>query len=373
MLDAAFRRSGVLRVTDIGDVFRLADVLGRQPRPRGPRLTIVTNAGGPGVLATDALMAAGGELATLSDETLGRLDAVLPAAWSHANPLDILGDADPARYANALEIAADDSASDGLLAILTPQDMTDPTLTAEALAKHAHIDGQAGAGELDGGRRRGCRRRHPQSRRNPELRVPRRRRADLLSDVALRLQSARPLRDARATAGRRARIRRSRRRSSRPRAPQRRTLLDEHESKALLGSYGIPVTPTRVARDEAEAVAAAEALGFPVAVKLWSRTITHKTDVGGVKLGLRDAGAVAARVSRDQGERDGEGRRRKLPRRDGAALGRAAWRLRADSREQHRSTVRSGDALRDRRRAGRGVPRPGAWPCPRSTPRSPAG
>ncbi|HSS39167.1 MAG TPA: CoA-binding protein, partial [Polyangia bacterium] len=142
VLDAAFRRCGVLRVNDIGDVFRLADVLGRQPRPSGPRLTIVTNAGGPGVLATDALVAGGGELAALSAETFERLDAALPAAWSHANPLDILGDADPPRYAAALEIAAADRASDGLLAILTPQDMTDPTLTAESLAKHGQIEGK---------------------------------------------------------------------------------------------------------------------------------------------------------------------------------------------------------------------------------------
>jgi acetyltransferase len=293
VLDAAFRRSGVLRVTDIGEVFRLADVLGRQPRPRGPRLTVVTNAGGPGVLATDALVAAGGELAGLSAETLGRLDAVLPSAWSHGNPLDILGDADPARYASALQIAADDSASDGLLAILTPQDMTDPTLTAEALARHAHIEGKpvlaswmggadvaAGADILnragipnfpfpDEAARTFCQMwryaynlrglyetpvRQPDGEEHPE------RARDIIAAART----------------------------------ERRTLLDEHESKALLASYGIPVTSTRVARSEGEAVEAAQASGFPVAVKLWSRIVTHKTDVGGVRLGLRDAAAVAA-------------------------------------------------------------------------------
>jgi acetyltransferase len=292
VLDAAFRRSGVLRVTDIGDVFRLADVLGRQPRPRGPRLTIVTNAGGPGVLATDALVAGGGELASLSEGTLTRLDAVLPSAWSHANPLDILGDADPARYASALQIAADDSASDGLLAILTPQDMTDPTLTAEALAKHAHIEGKpvlaswmggadvaAGADILnragipnfpfpdDAARTFGQMWRYAYNLRGLYETPVRQPDGKTHPEVAREIIAA-----ARA---------------------EGRTLLDEHESKALLGSYGIPVTPTRVARNEDEAVAAARALGFPVAVKLWSRTITHKTDVGGVKLALPDATAVA--------------------------------------------------------------------------------
>ncbi|HVV48231.1 MAG TPA: bifunctional acetate--CoA ligase family protein/GNAT family N-acetyltransferase [Polyangia bacterium] len=292
VLDAAFRRSGVLRVTDIGDVFRLADVLGRQPRPRSGRLTIVTNAGGPGVLATDALVAGGGELAALSGETLARLDAILPAAWSHANPLDILGDADPARYASALQLAADDGASDGLLAILTPQDMTDPTLTAEALAKHAHIEGKPVLASWMGGadvaagadilNRAGI----------PSFQFP----DDAARTFCQMWRYAYNLRGLYETpvrqpdgetqpAGARAIIGAAH--------AERRTLLDEQESKALLASYGIPVTPIRVARDEAEAVEAARTLGFPVAVKLWSRTVTHKTDVGGVRLGLGDANAVA--------------------------------------------------------------------------------
>ncbi|HVY36373.1 MAG TPA: bifunctional acetate--CoA ligase family protein/GNAT family N-acetyltransferase [Polyangia bacterium] len=297
VLDAAFRRCGVLRVNDIGDVFRLADVLDRQPRPAGPRLTIVTNAGGPAVLATDALVAGGGELAALTAETLGRLNAVLPAAWSHANPLDILGDADPARYATALEIAASDAGSDGLLAILTPQDMTDPTLTAEALAKHAHIEGKPVLASWMGG-------------------------ADVAAGVDILNRAGIPTfefpDDAARTFGHMWRYAENLRglyqTPSRVAGGQRRpavaattiaaalaenrTLLDEHESKALLESYGIPVTPTRVARTEAEAVAAAQELGFPVAVKLWSRTITHKSDVGGVRLGVTEAAGVG-RAFRD--------------------------------------------------------------------------
>jgi acetyltransferase len=291
-LDAAFRRCGVLRVTEIGDVFNLAEVLGRQPRPVGPRLTIVTNAGGPGVLATDALVAAGGELAPLGAEARAALDAVLPPAWSHANPLDILGDAGPDRYATALTLAAEDRGSDGLLAILTPQDMTDPTLTAEALAKHAHVEGKPVLASWMGGadvaagvdilNRAGI----------PTFAFP----DDAARTFCQMWRYAYNLRGLYETPERRpeaeARPEPARALIDGARA-ERRTLLDEHESKAILESYGIPVAPTRVARDEAEAVAAAAALGFPVAVKLWSRTITHKTDVGGVRLAIADTAAVA--------------------------------------------------------------------------------
>ena len=108
VLEVAFRRSGVLRVNSIAELFYMAEVLGKQPRPQGRRLTILTNAGGPGVLATDSLITNGGELAKLSPETMEAFNQLLPAAWSHNNPVDILGDASPERYAKALEIAAKD-------------------------------------------------------------------------------------------------------------------------------------------------------------------------------------------------------------------------------------------------------------------------
>src|SRR5918997_1099886 len=142
VLDAAFSRSGVLRVGEISELFAMAEVLGKQPRPKGPRLTILTNAGGPAVLATDALIGTGGELAEISDDTMGDLNEFLPAPWSHGNPVDVLGDADPERYARTLEIAADDPESDGLLVVLTPQDMTDPTTTAESLVPYANKTGK---------------------------------------------------------------------------------------------------------------------------------------------------------------------------------------------------------------------------------------
>ena len=142
VLEIAFRRSGVLRVNQIAELFYMAEVLAKQPRPQGKRLTILTNAGGPGVLATDELIGSGGELAELSDETMTAFNGLLPAAWSHNNPVDIIGDAPPERYAKALEIAAKDPNSDGLLVILTPQAMTDPTITAEQLRPYGKTLGK---------------------------------------------------------------------------------------------------------------------------------------------------------------------------------------------------------------------------------------
>src|SRR5207249_3926738 len=142
VLDAAFRRSGVLRVQSIADLFHMAEVLATQPRPKGPRLAIVTNAGGPGVLATDSLAAHGGDLASLSQQTIEELNQFLPPHWSHGNPVDVLGDADAERYAKAVEIVSKDRGADGLLVILAPQAMTDPTQTAEKIKRFAKLDGK---------------------------------------------------------------------------------------------------------------------------------------------------------------------------------------------------------------------------------------
>src|SRR5262245_12031659 len=139
-LRAAFRRAGVLRVETIAELFDMAEVLAKQSRPRGPRLAIVTNAGGPGVLATDMLVRSGGQVPEPSAQTLAAFNQLLPAHWSHNNPIDILGDAGPDRYAKAVEVAAADPDTDGLLVILTPQAMTDPTGTAERLKPFAKFD-----------------------------------------------------------------------------------------------------------------------------------------------------------------------------------------------------------------------------------------
>ncbi len=133
LLSAAFRRVGVVQVRRVAELFNLAEVLAKQPRPKGPNLAIVTNAGGPGVLATDALIEAGGRLATLSSATIEAMNPLLPPHWSHANPVDVLGDATAECYARCVEITARAAECDGLLAILAPQVMTDPTETAQRL------------------------------------------------------------------------------------------------------------------------------------------------------------------------------------------------------------------------------------------------
>ncbi len=137
VLDAAFRRSGILRVSTIADLFYMAEVLSKQPRPRGPRLAIVTNAGGPGVLAADSLLLNGGQLAQLSAETMQELDGLLPPHWSHSNPVDILGDAHPDKYAKVVDLTIRDENVDGLLAVICPQGMAEPTQTAEHLKAYA--------------------------------------------------------------------------------------------------------------------------------------------------------------------------------------------------------------------------------------------
>jgi acetyltransferase len=141
VLQAAFQRVGVLRVEAISELFDMAEVLAKQPRPKGPNLTIVTNAGGPGVLATDMLIGSGAQLAELAPETIKAFNQILPPTWSHNNPVDIIGDAKPGTLRQAVEIAAKDPNTDGLLVILTPQAMTDPTAPPK-LKAYAHIEGK---------------------------------------------------------------------------------------------------------------------------------------------------------------------------------------------------------------------------------------
>ena len=172
VLHAAFRRVGVLRVDTIAELFHMAEVLSKQPRPAGPRLTIVTNAGGPGVLATDMLISSGGQLAEPSAEAMAEFDKLLPAAWSHNNPIDVLGDAGPDRYAKSVQIAVADTGSDGMLVILTPQAMTDPLATAQQLKPYAEVPGKPLLACWMGGNGRRARRRHSQRGRHPDFQIP---------------------------------------------------------------------------------------------------------------------------------------------------------------------------------------------------------
>jgi acetyltransferase len=294
VLEVAFRRSGVLRVNSIAELFYMAEVLGKQPRPQGRRLTILTNAGGPGVLATDALITNGGELTTLSPEIMEAYNELLPAAWSHNNPVDIIGDASPERYAKALEIAAKDPNSDGILVILTPQAMTDPTKTAEVLEPYAQSLGKPVIATWMGGDEVAPGEAILNKANIPTYPYP---------DTAARVfdymahysENLRLLYETPMPVGDPAQSELDRECAEgiiRNARESGRTILTEYESKQLLSCYGVPTVETRIAETLEEAVAAAEAIGYPVVLKLHSETITHKTDVGGVQLNLADAGAV---------------------------------------------------------------------------------
>ena len=185
VLEAAFRRCGVLRVDRISDLFYMAEVLGKQPRPQGPRLTILTNAGGPAVLATDALIAAGGEMAVLAPQTIAELDQVLPPHWSRQNPIDIIGDAGADRYAKAMEIAAKDPNSDGILVVLSPQGMTDATEIAERLQPYAKIAGKPVLASWMGGAQVAEGEDISEPCRDPHVSVPGHRRARVSRYVAV--------------------------------------------------------------------------------------------------------------------------------------------------------------------------------------------
>ena len=294
VLEVAFRRSGVLRVNSIAELFYMAEVLGKQPRPKGRALTILTNAGGPGVLATDSLITNGGELAKLSPETMEAFNQLLPAAWSHNNPVDILGDASPERYARALEIAAKDPNSDGILVILTPQAMTDPTKTAEELKPYAESLGKPVIATWMGGDEVAPGEAILNKANVPTFPYP---------DTAARVfdymahysENLRLLYETPMPVGDPAQSELDRECAESVIKAAResgRTILTEFESKQLLTCYGIPTVETRIAKSPQEAVKAAGEIGYPVVLKLHSETITHKTDVGGVQLNLADAEAV---------------------------------------------------------------------------------
>jgi acetyltransferase len=294
VLEAAFRRAGVLRVNTIAELFHMAEVLGKQPRPRGPHLTIITNAGGPGVLATDMLVGSGGELTELSPETFKAYNDMLPPHWSRNNPVDILGDAAPETYAKAIDIAAKDPNSDGVLVILTPQAMTDPTATAEQIKPFAKLEGKPILASWMGGVEIGAGEDILNKAGIPTYDYP---------DTAARAfqymwrysQNLKALYETPALldenhsnrtafANAEALIENVRKSG--------RTILTEFESKQLLAAYGIPTVETHIAKSEDEAVAIAKEIGFPVVLKLYSETITHKTDVGGVQLNIRNEDGV---------------------------------------------------------------------------------
>jgi acetyltransferase len=292
VLDAAFRRCGAVRVNTIAELFYLSEALDKQPRPKGPRLTIVTNAGGPAVLATDALLSDGGQLAELAPGTIEQLSGFLPRHWSHQNPIDMIGDANAERYSKTIDIAAKDPATDGLLVILAPTGLADPAAIAEQLTNYARLPGKPVIASWMGGRDIAKAEAILNQAGIPTYGYPdaAARVFDLMwsysanlkalyetpesmesEETALRTKAAELIHGVRAKG---------------------RTLLTEAESKSLLAIYGIPTVATEIAATADQASSAAGRIGYPVVLKLHSETITHKTDVGGVQLNLSSEAAV---------------------------------------------------------------------------------
>lgn len=292
VFDAALQRAGVVRANTIEQLFAAAQLLSTPHRVKGNRLAIITNAGGPGVMATDRAVEQGIKLAELSDATIGRLDAVLPKCWSRHNPIDILGDATPERYQTAVEACLADDQIDGLLVMLTPQAMTDPTEAAKAVIraggknKKPMLTCWLGESQVRKGRQIFARSRIP-TFINPESALEA---FSFLTEYhqnqELLMQAPGPLAeiDPPDIEGAQLIIEGA--------LAENRSLLSALETRALLKAFNIPMLSAMTAHSPNEALAAAEYLGFPVALKILSPDITHKSDVGGVRLNINRAQAV---------------------------------------------------------------------------------
>jgi len=284
--EAAFRRAGIVRVGEIAELFDAAEVLDSKRLPAGPKLAMVTSAGGPGVMATDALIHLGGELAELSEESMKQLNAFLPPYWSKANPVDLLGDATIDRFIKALTICLDDPTVNGVLVIYIPMDAAPSTQLAQAVADIAKktfkpvIATWMGAEDVKEGRRIFVENSIP-SYNTPEEAVRTyvnmcryKRHLDQLYETPEEYPPHKaPLKD-------------HLKEILRIALKEGRTLLNEEESKDFLMTYRIPVTMVQVAQNPEDAIGLAEKMGYPVVIKVVSPDISHKSDVGGVIMGI---------------------------------------------------------------------------------------
>ncbi|MDD5696224.1 MAG: acetate--CoA ligase family protein, partial [Bacteroidales bacterium] len=293
--DAVFQRAGIARVYNIGDIFDFTDLISRRRIPKGANLAIVTNAGGPGVMATDTLIASKGELVKLTEDTMKKLNDYLPPFWSHGNPVDVLGDATPERYAVATEIVLQDPGVDAVLAILTPQAMTDPTSIAIEISKLTEKTTKPILTAWLGGKemREGIQIFNKHNIANyatPEQAISAfmtladySHNLDALfetpQDIPVSFAYDRNTTREQVTARLRHELEHTDLGKSRT--------MSEDASKELLEIYGIPTTRPILAKNKDEAVKIAEELGYPVVLKIHSPDITHKTDVGGVSLNNR--------------------------------------------------------------------------------------
>ncbi len=290
--DAAFKRVGVVRIADTGDLFNTAEVLDSRHLPRGQRLAIVTNAGGVGVMATDAVIGLGGHMAALSEKTIAGLDKVLPAFWSRGNPVDVIGDATVERYMVAMNLCIEDPGVDAVLMIYTPQGPAVPLELAKATATLAEKAGKPIIATWMGGKtieaaKEVLIRSNVPTYVTPEEAVKTYlymykygRNLELLYETPADL----PVDQAPPKNNLKALIKKT--------IKEGRTILSEVESKRFLNAYGIPTIRTYAATTVNEAVNVAQTVGYPVVMKILSPDITHKTDLGGVVVGIESAEAL---------------------------------------------------------------------------------
>ena len=291
VLNAALKRVGVLRVDTISDLFNMAEILAKQPMPKGPNLSIITNAGGPGVIATDTLIEKGGKLADISQTILSKLDEFLPPQWSRNNPIDILGDASPNRYSKTLEVITKDPDSDGILVILTPQNMTDPEGVANELLRFVGLKEKPILTSWMGAERVKSGWKILSESDIPTFDYP----DDACKAFSYMWKYSYNLSSIYETPfvedlniEEKDLLERNKKINKyiEDVFKKKRTLLDEYESKKILESYSIPTVPTKIAKTVDEAIEKATKIGFPVVLKVYSETITHKKYYGGVKLNI---------------------------------------------------------------------------------------
>ncbi len=297
---AALARSGVLRVESINQLFAAAKALASPSyRGTGDKLVIITNGGGPGVMAADRATDVGIELSELSPQTIAQLNDVLPSVWSHGNPVDVIGDAPPERYAQALDICLAAPEVDGAIVILTPQAMTEPLEVAHAVIEASQRNKKPILTSWMGGRLVNEARELFNSAKVPTFRAlenaidafsfmasyNRNQKLLLQTPAKLKRGYSKPDKD-----GARLIIESA--------LKEHRQILNEPESMAVLRSFNIPVIPISVARSANEALIFAENIGFPIAMKILSKDISHKSDAGGVKLNINNAQQVRS-VYRD--------------------------------------------------------------------------
>jgi acetyltransferase len=292
---AAFQRAGMLRVEGIEELFDAVETLSTRPERKplaGNRIAILTNGGGLGVLATDFVIDEGGRMAELAPETLVALDEVLPRTWSHANPVDIIGDAPASRYAASIDVLLRDPNTDAVLAMNCPTAVVDNVAAAHVVADAAEKSSKPVFTSWIGDQGARAGRQVFMDRKIPTYETPNQAIHAFMLQVRyqrnqrllMEIPPAGPAWPDRDLA--------KAQRIVETVLSEKREWLNEFEAKALLGAYGIPIVETRTVHDAEEAAHVAVELGFPAALKILSPDITHKTDVGGVALGLESAEAV---------------------------------------------------------------------------------